>query len=135
MLMVKDKIRVAVATGHIPIAKVSERLSIALISEKLEILIDSLRTDFKIKTPKVAVMGLNPHAGENGMLGNEEKHIIDKVVEQFNSNECFVKGPIPADGFFGSTEYLKYDDKYLSHINIRRYRRYNQCISRWSTYH
>ncbi len=109
MLMVNDKIRVAVATGHISIAKVSARLSIALISEKLEILIDSLRTDFKIKTPKVAVMGLNPHAGENGMFGNEENHIINKVVDQFNSNKYFVKGPFPADGFFGSIEYLKFD--------------------------
>ena len=109
MLMVKDKVRVAVATGHIPIAKVSEKLKIALISEKLQILIDSLRTDFKIQTPKVAVMGLNPHAGENGLLGNEEKHIINKVVNMFNFNEYFVKGPLPADGFFGNAEYLKYD--------------------------
>ena len=109
MLMVKDKIRVAVATGHIPIAKVSERLSISLISKKLEILIDSLKTDFGIKTPKVAVTGLNPHAGENGLLGNQEKHIINKVVDKFNFNKYFVKGPFPADGFFGSEEYLKYD--------------------------
>ncbi len=109
MLMVKDKLRVAVATGHIPIAKVPERLTIELISKKLQVLIDALRTDFKIKFPKVAVVGLNPHAGENGLLGNEEKHIIDKVIDQFNLNENFVKGPFPADGFFGTTEYQKYD--------------------------
>ena len=89
ILMVKDKACVAVTTGHIPMA-ISEKLKIALISEKLQF-IDSLRTDFKIKTPKVAVMGLNPHAGENGLLGNEEKHIIDKVVNIFNFNEYFVK--------------------------------------------
>ncbi|MAJ51203.1 MAG: 4-hydroxythreonine-4-phosphate dehydrogenase PdxA [Flammeovirgaceae bacterium] len=109
MLMVKDRIRVAVATGHIPIAKVPESLTTALISEKLQILIDSLQTDFRIKAPKVALTGLNPHAGENGLMGNEEQKIINKVIHKFNFNGYFIKGPFPADGFFGSDEYLKYD--------------------------
>ena len=109
MLMVKDGLRVAVVTGHIPIEQVAESLTITLISEKLEILINSLQTDFGIKSPKVALTGLNPHAGENGLLGDEEQNIIDKVIDQFNFNGYTVKGPFPADGFFGSDEYLKYD--------------------------
>ena len=109
MLMVKDGLRVAVVTGHIPIEQVAESLTITLISEKLEILINSLQTDFGIKSPKVALTGLNPHAGENGLLGDEEQNIIDKVIGQFNFNGYTVKGPFPADGFFGSDEYLKYD--------------------------
>ena len=109
MLMVKDGLRVAVVTGHIPIVKVAESLTISLISEKLQILINSLHTDFGIKTPIVALTGLNPHAGENGLLGTEEQNIINKVIDQFNFNGYAVKGPFPADGFFGSDEYLKYD--------------------------
>jgi 4-hydroxythreonine-4-phosphate dehydrogenase len=109
MLMVKDGLRVAVVTGHIPLVKVAESLTIKLISEKLQILIDSLRIDFGIQTPKVALTGLNPHAGENGLLGSEEQNIINKVIDQFNFNGYAVKGPFPADGFFGSDEYLKYD--------------------------
>ena len=109
MLMVKDGLRVAVVTGHIPLVKVAESLTIKLISEKLQILIDSLRIDFGIQTPKVALTGLNPHAGENGLLGSEEQNIINKVIDQFNFNGYAVKGPFPADGFFGSNEYLKYD--------------------------
>ena len=109
MLMVKDGLRVAVVTGHIPIEQVAESLTITLISEKLEILINSLQTDFGIKSPKVALTGLNPHAGENGLLGDEEQNIIDKVIGQFNFNGYTVKGPFPADGFFGSNEYLKFD--------------------------
>ena len=109
MLMVKDGLRVAVVTGHIPIKKVAESLTIKLISEKLQILIDSLRINFGIQTPKVALTGLNPHAGENGLLGSEEQNIINKVIDQFNYDGYAVKGPFPADGFFGSDEYLKYD--------------------------
>ncbi|MBV6643542.1 MAG: 4-hydroxythreonine-4-phosphate dehydrogenase PdxA [Cyclobacteriaceae bacterium] len=109
MLMVSDHLRVGVVTGHIALKDVSGALTKEKLTQKLQILLDTLKKDFGIKKPRVAVMGLNPHAGENGLLGNEEIETILPVIKSFKDSGHLVFGPFPADGFFGSGDIRKYD--------------------------
>ncbi|GAA4296098.1 4-hydroxythreonine-4-phosphate dehydrogenase PdxA [Nibribacter koreensis] len=109
MFLVADKLRVATATGHIAIKEVASRITPELLIRKLTILDSSLRKDFGIQKPKIAVLGLNPHAGENGLLGTEEAEIISPVIEQLKAKGNLVFGPFPADGFFGTRSYEKFD--------------------------
>ncbi len=110
MLLVADGLRVGVATGHVPLKDVSSKLTKNLILEKLRILNQSLIRDFNIVKPRIAVLGLNPHAGDNGLLGDEEKTIIEPAVsEAMNREGILAFGPFPADGFFGSNSMGKYD--------------------------
>lgn len=109
MLMVTDYLRVGIVTGHLPLKDVSQHLTKELILEKLALLNDSLLRDFGIVKPKIAVLGLNPHAGDNGLLGNEEKDIILPAVREASENGMFVYGPYGADGFFGSAVYKQFD--------------------------
>ena len=109
MFLCDEDIRVGVATGHIPISKVSEELTSDLIKSKLNLMLKSIKKDFNISKPKVAVLGLNPHAGEEGLLGDEEKEVISPVINEFKEKGNLVFGPFPADGFFGKSAYLKYD--------------------------
>lgn len=109
MLMVNENLRIGVATGHIPLNQVSQNLTEELLESKLSILIHTLKKDFSISKPKVAVLGLNPHAGEEGLLGNEENDLIRPLVKNFKNNGHLVFGPFPADGFFGKGEFKKFD--------------------------
>ncbi|RCK77396.1 MAG: 4-hydroxythreonine-4-phosphate dehydrogenase [Ignavibacteriae bacterium] len=109
MLLTHDKMKVALATIHIPIKKVSEELSARVITEKLKVLDISLRKDFAIKAPKIAVLGLNPHSGENGKIGKEEIETIIPAIKQAKNRKINVTGPFPADGFFGSGLYKHFD--------------------------
>lgn len=109
MLMVNGKLRIGTVTGHIPLKEVSSTVSEELITEKMTILIDSLVKDFGISKPKIAVLGLNPHAGDNGLLGDEDLHIIHPAIIKAKKHGHLVYGTFGADGFFGSDEYLKYD--------------------------
>ena len=109
MFMVSSALKIGVATGHIPVSKVSESITKEGLKTKLELMINSLRKDFGIGKPRVAVLGLNPHAGENGLLGTEEKEIIEPVVNELKNEGHLVYGPFPADGFFGSNQYRKFD--------------------------
>lgn len=109
MLFVNDKIKLALMTTHIPISSVSKVLSKELLTEKIEILIESLKYDFAISSPAIAVLGLNPHAGEDGLIGEEEKKIIKPVINKFLKRDISIDGPFPADGFFGEGKYKKYD--------------------------
>ncbi|QHL86058.1 4-hydroxythreonine-4-phosphate dehydrogenase PdxA [Nibribacter ruber] len=109
MFLVADKLRVATATGHIPVKEIAGRITPELLIRKLSILDSSLRKDFGIQKPKIAVLGLNPHAGENGLLGAEEAEIISPVIEQLKAKGNLVFGPFPADGFFGTRSYQKFD--------------------------
>lgn len=102
MLMVSGDLRVALATTHIPLKEVSTALSKEKITEKIASLDKSLRRDFGIQRPKIAVFGLNPHAGENGKMGTEEQELIIPAIKQANSQGHLAFGPYPADGFFGS---------------------------------
>ncbi|MCF6342033.1 MAG: 4-hydroxythreonine-4-phosphate dehydrogenase PdxA [Bacteroidales bacterium] len=109
MLMVHDKLRVGTVTGHIPLNDVVSRLSRELVLSKIEILEASLRKDFAIQKPKLAVLGLNPHAGDHGVMGKEDESIVLPAITQARKQGLLAYGPFPADGFFGSSEYTKYD--------------------------
>ena len=109
MLLVSDKLRIAVVTGHIPISKVAQTLTKELIVNKIKILNQSLKNDFGISRPRIAVLGLNPHSGDQGVIGKEEIEIIKPAVTEALENEIVCVGPLPSDGFFGSDEYCKYD--------------------------
>lgn len=109
MLMVSPSMRVAVATGHIPLSEVAAALSIQGLIQKLRILNKSLIQDFNIIKPRIAVLGLNPHAGDDGLIGMEDKEIIAEAVRKVQDQQICCFGPVPADGFFGSGNFRKYD--------------------------
>lgn len=109
MILMKDDFRVALVTTHVPICKVSESITKDLIKEKIEILNKSLKRDFSIDIPRIAVLALNPHCGDNGLIGTEEAETIEPAIREMNDKgvQCF--GPYSADGFFGSGNYAKFD--------------------------
>lgn len=109
MFMIHDRIRVAVVTGHIPLEKVAKAITVETILKKLRIMNMSLKTDFNVEKPKIAVLGLNPHAGDNGLLGREDKEKIQKAVEDAQRERIFAMGPYSADGFFGMGTFKKFD--------------------------
>ena len=109
MFMISEKLKVGVVTGHIPLKEVASAISEESILKKLKVMSNSLKIDFSISKPKIAVLGLNPHAGDNGLLGVEEQEVINEAVKKAGDNGVFAHGPFPADGFFGSAQYLKYD--------------------------
>ncbi len=109
MILFDDHLRVALVTTHLPIAEVPKAITKEAIVEKLDIFNDSLKKDFDIIKPRIAVLSLNPHAGENGMLGTEEKEIITPAIEEAYSKKILAFGPYAADGFFGSEQYKHFD--------------------------
>ncbi len=109
MLMVSDKIRIGVVSGHVALSKVCEQITKENILSKIRIIHSSLLKDFGIRKPKIAVLGLNPHCGDNGLLGSEEKDIIIPAIKQAVDEKIVVTGPYSADGFFGSSNYGKFD--------------------------
>ncbi|NQX96437.1 MAG: 4-hydroxythreonine-4-phosphate dehydrogenase PdxA [Flavobacteriales bacterium] len=109
MLMVNDTIKIGVATNHIPISKVANTLTADTIFGKLKILNKSLIQDFCNTNPRIAVLGLNPHAGDNGLIGKEEENIIIPAIDNAKSIGINAFGPYSADGFFGSGNYKKFD--------------------------
>ncbi|MGQ7868987.1 4-hydroxythreonine-4-phosphate dehydrogenase PdxA [Sunxiuqinia sp. sy24] len=109
MLMVGEIMKIGVVTTHVPLAKVSSLITKEAILSKLRIMDSSLEKDFSIKKPRIAVLGLNPHAGDGGLLGTEEKEIIMPAIEQAKKEGILALGPYPSDGFFGSGDYAKFD--------------------------
>ncbi len=109
MLMVNDDLRVGVATNHIPLQAVAANITKEIISQKLKTFNQTLKVDFGIERPTIAVLGLNPHAGDNGLIGNEEEKIIRPVIIEAKKKGVLAMGPFPADGFFGSRNYRKFD--------------------------
>ena len=109
MIMVCDKLKVGVATGHIPLKDVPSVLTAEKIVSKLRLMKESLQRDFGIDAPKIAVLGLNPHCGDGGLLGDEEQQIILPAVQTANSEGIMAFGPYSADGFFGLGNYTKFD--------------------------
>ncbi len=109
MMFINEKIKVGLVTIHLPLKDVSRFITRELVREKIEILIDALSFDFRVSSPSIAVLGLNPHAGEEGLLGDEEEKILKPVINSFLKRNKIVKGPFPADGFFGEKKYLEYD--------------------------
>ncbi len=109
MLLVSGDLRVGVVTGHIPLSAVPAAVTKEKVISKANALIKSLKADFGISKPRIAVLGLNPHAGEDGLLGSEEKEIIAPAITELRHKGNLVYGPYPSDGFFGALQYKKYD--------------------------
>ncbi len=110
MFMVSDTIKIGLMTAHIPIEKVSKNITDSLLENKIVQINDSLIRDFNIIKPKIAVLGLNPHSGDNGSIGNEEIKIISPCIRKiFKEKGIVVMGPFSADGFFGSEHFNKFD--------------------------
>ena len=109
MLMVHQNLKVGVVTNHLSIAQVAEAISEELILTKIAILEKSLKNDFNIKNPKIALLGLNPHAGDGGIIGIEEITIIKPAIKIANEKNFRVFGPFPADGFFASEKHKEFD--------------------------
>ena len=109
MLMVHQNLKVGVVTNHLSISQVAEAISIELILTKIAILEKSLKNDFNIKNPKIALLGLNPHAGDGGIIGIEEINIIKPSIKIANEKNFRVFGPFPADGFFASEKHKEFD--------------------------
>ena len=109
MLMVSENLKVGVVTTHIPLNKVAESITEELILNKLRIMNKTLIQDFRIRKPKIAVLGLNPHAGDNGLLGTEEVDIVIPAINKAKEEGILALGPYPADGFFGSDNFKKFD--------------------------
>jgi 4-hydroxythreonine-4-phosphate dehydrogenase len=109
MFMVSKELKVGLLTDHVPINKVSSLINESLISKKINIIINSLRIDFGISKPKVAVLGVNPHTGDNGVIGIEDDTIIRPAIDNLKKSGNLIFGPYSADSFFGSKQYQNYD--------------------------
>lgn len=109
MFMVSEQLRVGVVTGHVPLRRVPELLTTERILAKLRLMNETLCRDFELERPRIAVLGLNPHAGEGGLLGTEEMATIEPAIEQANTEGMIAVGPLPADGFFGAGAWKNYD--------------------------
>lgn len=109
MFLLNDNLRVGVVSGHIPLAEVPQSISKEKIVKKLQLMNESLKKDFWIEKPKIAVLGLNPHAGDNGLLGKEEEEIISPAIQEAFDKGIITFGPFPADGFFGKGSYKQFD--------------------------
>ena len=109
MILASEQIRVALVTTHLPISELSSKITTDLIVEKIRTLNKSLKRDFFIENPRIAVLSLNPHAGENGLLGTEEKEIIEPAIQKCVDRDILCAGPFAADGFFGSGRYKEFD--------------------------
>jgi 4-hydroxythreonine-4-phosphate dehydrogenase len=109
MVLYNEDIRVGLVTEHLPISKVASAISKDNILDKLRIANESLKKDFGLLKPKIAVLGLNPHNGDNGAMGNEEKDIIVPAIKEANTQNIFCFGPYSADGFFGMKTYQQFD--------------------------
>lgn len=109
MLMIQDNLRVGLLTDHIPLNEVAKHLTEDLIRKKIKTINNSLIADFGIRKPKIAVLGLNPHSSDNGVIGDEETTVIIPTLKKLFDEGTLVFGPFPADGFFGNSQYEKYD--------------------------
>lgn len=109
MILAQDNLRVALVTGHLPLAKVSETLTKEKIADTILLFESSLKRDFRVDKPRIAVLSLNPHAGENGLLGSEENDIIIPALKELQEKNILCFGPYAADGFFGSGDFAHFD--------------------------
>ena len=109
MLMVSNSLRVGLLTDHIPINKISEHITKELIQQKLKIIQKTLIEDFNISKPKIAMLGLNPHSGDDGVIGKEEEKVLIPTIKELKEDGMLVFGPYSADGFFGSNKNESFD--------------------------
>ena len=109
MILMSENFRIGLITGHIPVSKISETITPELIKKKVEILHASLIQDFAIPKPKIAVLGLNPHCGDNGVIGTEDDTVIRPTIAEIQETGKIIYGPYAADSFFGSSNYKNFD--------------------------
>lgn len=109
MILLKNDFRIALVTGHIPVSQIASTLTKELIEEKLAIFNQSLKLDFGISAPRIAVLALNPHAGDGGLLGTEEQEVIIPALQEMSAKGILCYGPYPADGFMGSGNFAAFD--------------------------
>lgn len=109
MLMVNDTLRVGLVTTHIPVKDIAQNITKEQVLKKIKMMHTALQVDFGIEKPLIAVLGLNPHAGDEGVLGKEEEQHIRPAIIEAKKKGALVMGPYPADGFFGSNQYRKFD--------------------------
>jgi 4-hydroxythreonine-4-phosphate dehydrogenase len=109
MFMISDCMRIGIATDHVPISKVPGLITVDLIVKKIRLMNRSLIQDFGIRKPRIAILGLNPHAGDNSLLGTEERDVITPAIEKVQRDGILAFGPFAADGFFGAGSFTKFD--------------------------
>jgi len=109
MFLIGESMRIGVATGHVPLKNVPGLLTTELLIKNIKLMNQSLILDFGIRKPKIAVLGLNPHAGDNSLLGTEEVEIINPAIARAEEDGIMAFGPFPADGFFGAGSFTKFD--------------------------
>ena len=109
MMLVADDLRVGLVTGHVSVRAVADRITQEAIGQRIRAMASSLRRDYGIDRPRIAVLGLNPHAGDGGVIGGEEQDVIVPAIESACRGGCFAFGPFSADGFFGAGTYRQYD--------------------------
>ena len=109
MLMINNVLRIGVVTGHIPLNKVNETLTVDLILSKIQVMNNTLMRDFGIVKPRIAILALNPHASDDGLIGDEEKMVIQPAIEKAYNQNILAFGPYPADGFFGASSFKNFD--------------------------
>ena len=109
MFMVSDGLRVGLLTDHVPLKDAANHITSELIKEKMATVIKSLKEDFAVRRPKVAVLAINPHAGDNGVIGNEDDMVLRPTLKELQSEGHLIYGPYAADSFFGSNTYKKFD--------------------------
>lgn len=109
MILMTDQLKIGLITGHIPISDVSNNITSEIIKQKTAILYQTLKQDFGVNKPKIAVLGLNPHCGDKGVIGNEDDEIIKPTLEEIQQEGKLVYGPYAADSFFGSENYKNFD--------------------------
>jgi len=109
MILMSNELRIGLITGHIPVSEISKTITTDLIQKKVTILHKTLVQDFAISKPKIAILGLNPHCGDNGVIGNEDDEIVRPIITEIQSEGKLVYGPYAADSFFGSGNYKNFD--------------------------
>ncbi|MDD3166346.1 MAG: 4-hydroxythreonine-4-phosphate dehydrogenase PdxA [Bacteroidales bacterium] len=109
MIMASEQLRIAVATGHVPLQRVSESLDVAGLVKIIRNFNQALQVDFGIRKPRLAVLGLNPHAGDHGVIGTEDDDVVAVAIKKAQDNNVCCFGPMSADGFFGSGDYKRFD--------------------------
>tara|TARA_B100001741_G_C16496770_1_gene572531 strand:+ start:307 stop:1314 length:1008 start_codon:yes stop_codon:yes gene_type:complete len=109
MFMIKGKLRIALLTDHIPLNNVASNVSVKNLNLKIQKVLKSLREDFRVQKPKVAILSLNPHSGDGGLIGDEDDSFIKPVINEFKKKNISITGPFAADSFFGSKKYKTFD--------------------------
>ena len=109
MFMVSDSLKIGLLTDHVAVKDVANEITPKLIKEKITTINESLKKDFRINKPRIAVLGINPHSGDNGVIGKEDDEVLKPAIESLYNNNIMVFGPYAADSFFGSSNYKKFD--------------------------